>query len=90
MMTHKITLPDGTIIEIFTNADEVGQTDLDIQALWREAEQKAQRKMKLDEHIKHKSIQRKKKAAHTKNRQDGNNARGKYGKASRNHRIFIK
>ena len=27
MMTHKITLPDGTIIEIFTNADEVGQTD---------------------------------------------------------------
>ena len=55
MMTHKITLPDGTIIEIFTNADEVGQTDLDVQALWREAEQKAQRKMKLDEHIKHKS-----------------------------------
>ena len=53
-MTHKITLPDGTIIEIFTNADEVDQTDLDVQALWREAEQKAQRKMKLDEHIKHK------------------------------------
>ena len=63
MMTHKITLPDGTIIEIFTNADEVGQTDLDVQALWREAEQKAQRKMKLDEHIKHKSIQRKKNVA---------------------------
>ncbi len=67
MMTHKITLPDGTIIEIFTNADEVDQTDLDVQALWREAEQKAQRKMKLDEHIKHKSIQRKKKRrAHQK------------------------
>ena len=48
-MTHKITLPDGTIIEIFTNADEVGQTDLDVQALWHEAEQKAQSKMKLDE-----------------------------------------
>lgn len=86
-MTHKITLPDGTIIEIFTNADEVGQTDLDIQALWREAEQKAQRKMKI---LNTSQYSVRKKAAHTKNRQDGNNARGKYGKASRNHRIFIK
>ena len=71
MITHKITLPDGTIIEFFND---------EAKAMWQKAERLVQRK--------HKSAR--KSTAPIKNKQDGNNARGKYGKANRNHQIFIK
>lgn len=61
MMTHKITLPDGTLIEIFTNADEVGQADVDMQTLFYEADCKVLRKMQLEEQLKQKAMHRKKK-----------------------------
>ena len=71
MITHKITLSDGTIIEFFND---------EAKAMW----QKAERLVQQAECIKTKAQKRK------KNKQDGNNARGKYGKANRNHQIFIK
>ena len=72
-MTHKITLPDGTIIEFFND---------EAKAMWQKASKRNVLKRK------HKSAR--KSTAPIKNKQDGNNARGKYGKANRNHRIFIK
>ena len=73
MITHKITLPDGTIIEFFND---------EAKAMW----QKAERLVQQAECIKTKAQKRKKK--HRTHHE--NSARGKYGKANKNHRIFIK
>ena len=65
MMTHKITLPDGTVIEIFTNADEVeGAAAIDHQALFN----KARRQVKQQQKNRRKRAQKREKCARRKQR----------------------
>lgn len=63
MMTHKITLPDGTVIEIFTNADEVeAAAAIDHQALFN----KALRQVKQQQKNRRKRAQKREKCARRK------------------------